>query len=255
MCCVRTPSKPGPCSSPVDAPASTGKPPALPANYERARDGCLSNGGDVTRELVRLRTPRSQSGATRTLDAGRPWRQPSRARALLACLRRRRGCGRPKVVASCRTQTSARSDRERAGRDAGPADAEPSSDRGSRARARRSPCVRVRDRAAATGRLRRRSRRARGADPRAARASRRRHRGRLRRQRRPRPGSSCPGSPGRTRSDRTWPPARSSARCPGRPTSQRGSSCTASGRSPPMSRAPGSSSRPCSKRSPTLPCR
>ena len=83
-------------------------------------------------------------------------------------------------------------------------------------------------------------------------AARRHQRGRLRRQRRPVPESSCPGSPGRTQSGRTWPRARSSAPCPGRPTSPRGSSCTASGRSPPPSRAPGSSSRPCSRRSPTF---
>ena len=69
------------------------------------------------------------------------------------------------------------------------------------------------------------------------------------------PGSLCQGSPGRTQSGRTWPRGRSSAPCPGRPTLPRGSSCTASGRSPPPSRAPGSSSRPCSRRSPPLPCR
>ena len=110
-----------------------------------------------------------------------------------------------------------RDDRDHAGRDACPGDAEPSSDRGSRACPDRPPRVRVRDRPAATGRLRRRSCRTRGADARAARGSGRRNRGRLHRQCRPLPhprarallaarGRIGPGRPGgrqhRSRADR-----------------------------------------------------
>ena len=141
------------------------------------------------------------------------------------------------------------------GRDAGPADAEPSGDRGARARARRCLPVRVRGRAAAPDRLRRRSRRARGADPRAARASRRQQHRRLRRQRWPFPRPRARAllaargrvGPGRARG-RQHRARADRLRHAARPV-------------PPVvdphrrSRAPGSSSRPCSRRSPTSPCR
>ena len=145
--------------------------------------------------------------------------------------------------------------RDHARRGPGQADAEPRRRHQARPHRPRRRRGGVRDRAAAADRLRCRARRARGADRRPAGAPRGRQHPRLRRRRRPVPHRSSTGSPGRAPSARTWPPARSSAPCPARPTSPPASSSTASGTSRPTSRPPASSSRRCSRRSPSSSCR